>query len=78
MTQTELENDPVTAFRLAPLLDAIRARIEAARPYVPGGVPNADDMRGIFNRVAREHGVTPADLERWWNLWGKKKEPGHG
>lgn len=68
---TDEGTDLVRDIRLAPLFDAIRARIRAAKPYVPGGVPNADDMHGIFKRVARDHSVTPEDLERWWNKWGK-------
>lgn len=75
MTDT-LPADDVRLVRLAPIFDQVRARIRAAEPYLPGGKPNKDDMRGIFIRVARENDITPDDLERWWNLWGK--EAGRG
>lgn len=63
--------DEVKTVRLAPIFDQVRAAVRKWKPYIPGGVPNAEDMRGIFTRVARENAITPADLERWWNLWGK-------
>lgn len=68
--------DDVRAIRLAPIFDQVRAAIRVCSRYVPGGKPNADDMRGIFIRVARENSVTPDDLARWWKMWGK--EPGRG
>lgn len=64
--------DPVQLVRLAPIFDQVRAAISVCSRYVPGGKPNADDMRGIFARVARDNSITPADLERWWAMWGDK------
>lgn len=63
--------DPAQLVRLAPIFDQVRAAIRVCARYVPGGKPNKDDMRGIFIRVARDHGITPGDLERWWNMWGR-------
>lgn len=66
-----LNTEPATLVRLGPIFDQVRAAIRKAKPFVPGGVPNEEDMRGIFIRVARENSITPEDLERWWKLWGK-------
>lgn len=68
--------DDVRAIRLAPIFDQVRAAIRVCSRYVPGGKPNADDMRGIFIRIARDHGITPTDLERWWNMWGRRPSDG--
>ena len=66
-----IDTDEVQYVRLAPIFTQVRHHIEITRRRVPGGVPNADDMRGIYIRVARENSITPEDLERWWKLWGK-------
>lgn len=68
--------DPVTHIRLAPIFDAVRARIKEIKIYIPFGVPNEEDMRGVFRHVSRQHGCTPTDLERWWRMWAKEARRG--
>ena len=52
------------------IVPALRAYLVArnrARFVTPGGHLLEEDLRGIRCRVAREHGITPEDLQRWWD-----------
>lgn len=53
---------------IIPALKAYRLAQRRACFVTPGGVLLKDDLRGIRRRVAREHGITPEDLQRWWDL----------
>lgn len=48
------------------LKDYLRAQ-NRARFVTPGGRLLEVDLVGIRRRVAREHGITPEDLQRWWD-----------
>lgn len=52
---------------IVPALKAYQVAQNRARFVTPGGHLFEDDLRGIRRRVARDHGVTPEDLQRWYD-----------
>jgi hypothetical protein len=50
---------------LAPILASFKKHHAAAARHCVGGVPLAEDLKGIYRRVASEHGATPEDVKRW-------------
>lgn len=51
--------------RLAPLFEHFDRLASPARRHTPGGVLLADDLIGIYRRVARQAGCTPEEAKRW-------------
>ncbi|HMT45493.1 MAG TPA: hypothetical protein PKE59_00095 [Novosphingobium sp.] len=56
-----------------PALRDYRAAILKASRLLPGGQPLREDLDGLRRRVARDHGVTPEDLARWYDRLGAKE-----
>ena len=50
---------------LTPLFEDFDARAAIARRHAVGGVLSADDLQGLYRRVASNHGCTPNDAKRW-------------
>jgi len=63
--------DPASAALVAPALQAYRSACAVARRYTVGGVLLDRDLIGIRRRVARAHSITPDDLKRWVELYGR-------
>lgn len=52
---------------IVPALRAYHRAREVARHHTPGGRLLEVDCHGIRRRVARDHGITPEDLQRWYD-----------
>lgn len=52
---------------ILPALRAYDAAQRRARFCTPGGHLLEHDLAGIRRRAARDHGVTPEDLQRWYD-----------
>ena len=55
----------MTHHLLKPLFEDFDTRAAVARRQAVGGVLSAEDLAGLYRRVASNHGCTPNDAKRW-------------
>lgn len=65
--------DNVSRALIAPILADLRERFDTAARHSICGIPTDEDKVGIYRRVARSHGCTPPDVQRW--LEAAQSEP---
>ena len=55
----------MTNHLLKPIFEDFDTRAAVARRHAVGGVLSAEDLHGLYRRVASNNGCTPEDAKRW-------------
>lgn len=60
--------DDASRALIAHVLADMETRVAEATFHAIAGIPSEVTMNGLYRRVAGNHGCTPEDVKRWWEL----------